>query len=979
MRRHHAKTLKQVFIAGLSLALVLSIGTHAWAQGRQTGTLRGTAKDATDAVLPGVTVTATSDALQGSRNAVTDLNGNYDIIGLPPGHYSAVFALQGFMTVDSAVTVPLGSTVEVNVSMQVGGVAESVHVIAVVPGPLATTEVSQRITADEIGQLPMGRSVFRIAELAPGLTANTPNNGQLAINGAFAYDNIYLIDGVDINDNLFGRANNLFIEEAVEEAQVLTSGISAEYGRFSGGVVNVITKSGGNRFSGSLRANLYKPDWTSRTPFEIENDNERTGSIADNATYETTLGGPIVQDRLWFFYANRRQRQSSDDTFPESGISFVRGETNDRNLIKLTGALTTGHRLAGSYMRNSTVAKRPTFPFSIDPVTLVSPTTPNDLWVATYRGAATARLFIEGQVSRKEWGVQNIGGTSTNILDSPFITVTQGLGHFNAPYFDSSDPIGRNNRQITASATYLLPTEMGSHTLKGGFEHFQTTSIGGNSQSPTDFVFITEYAENADGSPLLDANGRFVPVFGSPAPFTIRETYFPVIGATIDINTLSFYVNDSWAVNDKVSVNLGIRAETVKSDATGGIVGIDTSAVVPRLAVAYDPLGDGQFALQATYSHYAGKYNENQFNGNTNVGNANFIQAIYLGPAGQGLDFAPGFDSANYLTIAGSFPTQNVFFDDGLTSPRTKEFTVSGGGVLGTRGYAKLTYINRRAGNFVEDFITLAGGSTVITGDDGQEFGTFSNTIFRNTDVLERNYDGLEVQGRYQVADNFLIDGSYSVQLKNEGNFEGEARNQPAISSAAFDYPEVTPENRYFPMGRLDSFQRHKVRVWGIYNLDLGTAGVVDIGGIWRYNSGRAYSLRTAIGATPTQQALLADLGYVDVPGRRTVYFSQGRGSEMFDGYGLLDVSVQYRIPVWESLSPWIKFELFNALDNNTQIFGNTTVTLDPDSPVDEFGIATGFIEGARFGEPTSVDHFPQYIANLDGLRTFRMAFGIRF
>jgi hypothetical protein len=151
MRRHHAKTLKQVFIAGLSLALVLSIGIHAWAQGRQTGTLRGMAKDATDAVLPGVTVTVTSDALQGSRNAVTDLNGNYDIIGLPPGQYSAVFALQGFMTVDSAVTVPLGSTVEVNVSMQVGGVAESVHVIAVVPGPLTTTEVSQRITADEIG------------------------------------------------------------------------------------------------------------------------------------------------------------------------------------------------------------------------------------------------------------------------------------------------------------------------------------------------------------------------------------------------------------------------------------------------------------------------------------------------------------------------------------------------------------------------------------------------------------------------------------------------------------------------------------------------------------------------------------------------------------------------------------------------------------------------------------------------------------
>jgi hypothetical protein len=232
---------------------------------------------------------------------------------------------------------------------------------------------------------------------------------------------------------------------------VLTSGISAEYGRFSGGVVNVITKSGGNRFSGSFRANLYKPDWTSRTPFEKENDNERTGTIADNATYETTVGGPLVSDRLWFFYANRRQRQSSDETFAESGISYVRGLENDRNLIKFTGSPTSGHTLEASYMRNSTSQDQPTFSFSLDPATLISRSLPNDLWVATYRGAASSSLFVEGQVSRRQFGFRDTGGTSTNIVDSPFITVTQGLGHFNAPYFDSSDPEDRNNRQVTGS------------------------------------------------------------------------------------------------------------------------------------------------------------------------------------------------------------------------------------------------------------------------------------------------------------------------------------------------------------------------------------------------------------------------------------------------------------------------------------------------------------------------------------------------
>ena len=444
-------------------------------------------------------------------------------------------------------------------------------------------------------------------------------------------------------------------------------------------------------------------------------------------------------------------------------------------------------------------------------------------------------------------------------------------------------------------------------------------------------------------------------------------------------HTLSFYLNDSWAVNDNVSVNLGVRAEKVTSDATGSLVGVDAGAVVPRLAVAYDLLGDERVTLQATYSHYTGKYNETQFGRNTNVGLADFVFGVYTGPDGQGRDFAPGFDPANYFTVFGDFPVQNVFLEDGLKSPRTKEFTVSGGGALGTHGYGKVTYVNRRASNFVEDFITVDGGSTTVA-RDSLTIGTFSNKIFRNTDAHERNYDGLEFQGRYQVAANFLIDGTWTVQINNEGNFEGEERNTPGISSDAFDYPEATPANRYFPTGRLDDFQRHKVRLWGIYNLNLATGGVMDIGAILRYNSGRAYSLRAPrVRVNATQRALLDAAGYVDAPGRRTVYFSGGRGSETFDGYGLLDVSVNYRIPVWESLSPWIKFELYNALNNDKQIFGDTTVSLDPDSPVDEFGIPTWFIEGSSFGEPTAVDHFPQYIANLDGLRTFRMSFGITF
>src|SRR5262249_12216570 len=158
-------------------------------------------------------------------------------------------------------------TVEQNVTMRPAGVTEAVTVVAETPAPIATPIVGANFKHEEIESLPAARTLAGIAELSPALTNVTPNAGQVSINGAFAFDNVFMLNGVDINDNLFGSPQNLFIEDAIQETQTLTSGISAEYGRFSGGVVNAITKSGGNIFSGSLRLNLTNPDWSTETPF----------------------------------------------------------------------------------------------------------------------------------------------------------------------------------------------------------------------------------------------------------------------------------------------------------------------------------------------------------------------------------------------------------------------------------------------------------------------------------------------------------------------------------------------------------------------------------------------------------------------------------------------------------------------------------------------------------------------------------------
>ena len=730
-------------------------------------------------------MTVQSSALQGTRTASSGVTGNFDIPGLPPGDYTITFNLDGFADVTETATVSLGGVEEVTVRMEPAQVTEVVGVVAVVPSPIASTGTGANVTTAETDRLPLGRTIFHIAELAPGVSKNAPNDGQVTISGSFGYDNVFLIDGVDVTENIFGTAHDLFIEDALEETPVLTTGISAEYGRFSGGVVNAITKSGSNQFSGGFRANLYKPDWTVRTPFEVLNNQRRTGDLADNATYETTIGGPVLRDRLWFFYGNRRQRVSTDQVFAETAVGYERTSKNDRNLIKITGTITNGHTLEGSYLQNSTEQRQPSFGFSIDPATLVDQKRPNDFWVVTYRGATTRNMFTELQVSRKEFGLRNSGGTAADIRESPMLTLTQQFGHFNAPYFDTTDPQDRDNQQITGNVTCFLDTRSaGTHSLKGGVEHYRSTLVGGNSQSSTGYVFQADYAVDAAGAPLSDASGRLIPVF---QPGTVIQDWRPVRGATLDIDTLSFYVNDSWRVGSHLSFNLGLRSETVNSEATGGIAGVDTSAVVPRLAAAYDPVGDGRYAFQATYGHYAGRYSEAQFSQNTNVGNPDFLLGIYSGPAGQGRDFAPGFDPSNYDIVQGLFPAQNVFFDD-LSSPLTKEFTLSGGAMVADRGHVKVTFVHRSMTDFVEDYFTLDGGSTTVMAD-GASFGTFTNRNFRNTDALERRYDAVMFQSRAQLTNDLYVDGSWTLQINTEGNFEGELTQQPAIPSSAFDYP----------------------------------------------------------------------------------------------------------------------------------------------------------------------------------------------
>jgi hypothetical protein len=957
------------------VALVALAAAPVSAQGRQAGALGGRVSSSDGQPLPGASVTVSSSALQGTRTVIADVNGVYRVTELPAGDYVVTFAMSGMSSVERRARVSLGGDVTIDQELTLEPVREAIDVRGATPAAVASPTGAFNLRTSDANVLPTGRTPFLLAELAPGLTDNTPNSNQVTIGGGFAYDNVFLMNGVDINDNVLGQPNALFIEEAIEEVQVLTSAVPAEYGRFGGGVVNVITRSGGNAFSGAFRLNLANPAWSVETPFEKSRGVTRASKLSP--AYEATTGGPLVRDRLWYFGGVRAERTTTQSAFAQTGVPFTSRNENTRYEAKLTGTVRPGHTLSGSFINNATDLRQPALPVAIDPSTFTTPSTPNRLLGASWRGALGGRTFATAQYSQKTWQLQNAGGTSAAIVDSPFMTrgtlgVPGGL-LYNAPYFDSTDPEQRNNRQITASLSHLLSaSSFGTHEVKGGFEYFVSTRVGGNSQTSTGYVFQTDYKLDAANRPSVDADGRLIPRF---VPNNSRiQIWLPQRGATIDIATTSLFATDHWTVSPRLTLDLGLRFESVGSDATGGIQSVDARSVVPRLAAAYDLTDDGRTVALVSYGHYSGKYNDVQFSRNTNVGNADRYTAQYVGPAGEGRAFSDGFNPANYVAISGTFPTANVFFDDDLTSPLTREMTV---GVAREfrRGWARASYVRRRATDFVEDFITIDGGTTLINRNGLT--GVFDNSVYRNTDLAERRYQGIELQSSYRPRPNMALNAQWTVQVENNGNFEGESASNPAAPSWIGDYPEIISAERSFPDGRLDDFQRHKVRVWAAYGLDLHRFGRIDVAPLYRFGSGRTYSLTAgSVALTPQQIAL--NPGYARLPASQPVFFG-ARGSQTFEGAQLFDLAATYGIPVWHAARPWVKVEVLNVFNNQKLLTWDTTVAADASGPIDALGLPLAYTRGPNFGLATANANYPRPRQGMDGGRTFLMAAGIRF
>ena len=461
------------------LCLAISAGAYAQTTASLTGTVIHDGQP-----LPGVTVTITSPSLQGSRSAVSGENGDYFFSAIPPGDYTVRFDMEGMQPITDRVRVALAQTSRVDAAMRLGTVAEAITVSAAAPAVIESTEVGTNVTTRMLDQLPVGRTIAAAVLMAPGVSSAGIGGGP-SISGASSFENLYLVNGVVVNENVRGQPHNLFIEDAIQETTILTGGISAEFGRFTGGVVNTITKSGGNEFSGSIRDNLTNPAWRQKTPWPTEADHLDDMS----EIYEATLGGRILRDRLWFFAAGRL-RETEEQLFTQlTNVAYARGREETRLEGKLTGQITGRHSLVGSYI-DITDDLTNDFQFLIlDTTSLINRSLPNSLMSVLYNGVLTQNLLLEANYSEKEFAFV---GSGSPFRDRIFGTLMVDSSNTNRRYWTSTfcgvcTDEKRDNKAWLVKGSYFLSTrDLGSHNLTAGLEDFTEIRIANNHQSGSD-------------------------------------------------------------------------------------------------------------------------------------------------------------------------------------------------------------------------------------------------------------------------------------------------------------------------------------------------------------------------------------------------------------------------------------------------------------------------------------------------------------
>lgn len=983
---------------------LLTFPTALHAQARLTGAdIEGVVIDNTGGVLPGVTITATNLGTNVSRTVTSDEHGRYYVAALPPGTYRVSASLAGFatQTVEDMVLL-LGQSPAVNFTLRVEGVTEQVNVRAAPPLVEASrTEVSVVVDQQQIDTLPInGRNFIAFSVITPGVTNDkTPQQGAsatsgLSFGGQRARSNNIMVDGFDNNDSVVGAVRSTFSQEAIREFQVLTNSYSAEFGKASGGVVNIVTKSGTNDLRGNAFFYFRDDALNSRGHFEqfdIFGDRvDLEKAPFRQKQWGGTVGGPIARNKTFFFAAFERTDINASNlvTIQRDAAALLnslgfRVETGnvpyavDRSEVlgKVDHNFAAGHSLIvrGGF---ADITNENIEPFGGTVARSRGAMQQREDWslAASQADVLSSRLVneVRVQVAPQNQDILSLDPRCNGPCDAedeggPTLEIA-GIASVGRQRFT---PNPRENRRLQVGDTLSVHTS--SHHLKAGVEFNQIWT--------------------QRGSLPLHFGGRYIfsaiPALGVPSALEalrrgLPSAYVQGYGASefpINSGDLSLFLQDEWRIGRAV-LKPGVRYQRQFwpafpyniSDVGGARFSYrmpdDNNNVAPRLAVAYNLTGDGRTPMHASYGLYFDNTLSSMAGITQILDGADNVRTLVvtLAQTCAGVPCsvlawnAPGRrlpETTAAALLGGSYPTLQFGLDPALATPYSHQASAGFQRAIGenlsatadfvyVRGFNQVGTIDYNpvvaslgAGRRPNDLpcSTRPGAPCVGGGIPGS-----SASVLQYTSFGETWYRGLtaSLRGRLGATGQVLASYTLSKAEDNSTDFQsnfipennGRGRNENDRTGLPIGFDPLSER------GPATHDQRHRLVLSGTYRLP----GAVAVSGIVTAASGRPYTPLAGLdlngdgngGAFPPDRARANPAD----PSSRV-----GRNSETTAAVANVDLRISKVLPLGSGASFEFIVDVFNVFnrvnfieDTNQSSFAIFGPGTYPSAPLPTYG-----------------------------------------